>query len=138
VSLIPGNGKRYFSSPVFRPALCLTQPPIQRATEALLPGVKLPGHQAHHIYPCNANVNNTWSYTSTPPCAFMASCLKREHSSFTFSGKLFSLSSSVTHRMSPPSAPYLRGTGDVACSFRYESKYYTNTLFNDRCDSNST
>jgi hypothetical protein len=48
-----------------RPALGPTQPPIQRITGALSPGVKELGRETHHSHPASAHVKNAWSYTST-------------------------------------------------------------------------
>jgi hypothetical protein len=49
-----------------------TQPPIQWVPGALSLGVKRPGHEAHHSSPSTTEVNNAWSYTSTPQYVFMA------------------------------------------------------------------
>jgi hypothetical protein len=49
--LIRGRGKKYFSSPVSRPAPGPTQSPIQ-----LLPGVKRPGREADHSLASPAEV----------------------------------------------------------------------------------
>jgi hypothetical protein len=46
-----------------RPALELTQPPIQWAPS---PGVKWPGHEPEQSPPSSAELTNEWSYTSTP------------------------------------------------------------------------
>jgi hypothetical protein len=40
--------------------------------EALSQGIKQPRHEADHSPPSGAKVKNVWSYTSTPPCVFMA------------------------------------------------------------------
>jgi len=45
-----------------------TQPPIQWVTGALSPGVNRTGGEADHSPPSSAEVNNSWSYTSTPTC----------------------------------------------------------------------
>jgi hypothetical protein len=50
-----------------RPALAPIQPPIQWIPGAFSLGVKLPGREADHSTPYSAEVNNTWSYTSTHP-----------------------------------------------------------------------
>jgi hypothetical protein len=42
-----------------RPALGLTQPPIQRLQAALYLGVKRPDHEADHSPPFSAEVKNT-------------------------------------------------------------------------------
>jgi hypothetical protein len=49
-----------------------TQPPIQWVPGTLSPGVKQMGCEAHRSPPSSAKVKNEWSYTSTPPYAFMA------------------------------------------------------------------
>jgi hypothetical protein len=55
-----------------RPALGITQPPIQWVPGALSPRVKRLGHEADHSLPASAEVKKMWIYTSTPPYAFMA------------------------------------------------------------------
>jgi hypothetical protein len=50
-----------------RPALGLTQPPIQWVRGALFLGVKQPGREADRSPPPSAEVNNAWCYTSGPP-----------------------------------------------------------------------
>jgi len=57
------------------PALEPTQPPIQWISEALTAGVKRPVHEADHSPPSIAEVNNAWSYTSTPQYVFMVWCI---------------------------------------------------------------
>jgi hypothetical protein len=70
-----GRGKIFLFSTTPRPALRPTQPLIQWVPGALSPEVKRPGRKADHSPPSNAEVKNTWIYTSTPPYAFMALCL---------------------------------------------------------------
>jgi hypothetical protein len=41
-------------------------------TGALSPGVKRQGREADHSPPTSAEVKKMWTYTSTPPYAFMA------------------------------------------------------------------
>jgi hypothetical protein len=41
----------------------------------LFPGVKRPRREADHLLPTSAEVKKMWTYTSTPPCGFMACCL---------------------------------------------------------------
>jgi hypothetical protein len=53
-------------------------------TGALSPGVKRPGREADHLPLSNAEVKNTWSYTSTPPY-FIALCLIKQGDNFAFS-----------------------------------------------------
>jgi hypothetical protein len=52
---------------VSRTALEPIQPPIQWIPGALSLGVKRPGREAEHSPPSSVEVNNTWSYTFTPP-----------------------------------------------------------------------
>jgi len=37
-------------------------------------GVKRPGREADHSPPSSAEINNAWSYTSTPPTRLMVWC----------------------------------------------------------------
>jgi hypothetical protein len=46
-----------------RPALGLTQPPIQWVPGDLSLGVKLLGRETDHSPPSSAEVKNAWSYT---------------------------------------------------------------------------
>jgi hypothetical protein len=55
-------------------ALGPAQPPIQGVPGALSLGVKQLGCEADHLPSSSAKVKNEWSYTSTPPYAFMAWC----------------------------------------------------------------
>jgi hypothetical protein len=48
------------------------------------PGVKWPGREADHSPPTIAEIKKMWIYTSTPPYAFMASCLIKHRDNFTF------------------------------------------------------
>jgi hypothetical protein len=68
-------GSRIFFSTSSRPALGPTQPPIQWVPKTLSPGVKRTGCEADHSPPTSAERKNTWTYTSTPPYAFMVYCL---------------------------------------------------------------
>jgi hypothetical protein len=68
----PVTVKNFLFSPLSRPALGSTQPPIQRVLEDLSLGVKRPGREANHSPPASAEVKKMWLYTSTPPYAFMA------------------------------------------------------------------
>jgi hypothetical protein len=63
----PARAEIFFFTTVSRTALGPTQPPIQWVQGALSLGVKRPGREADHSPPSSAGVNNTWSYTSTPP-----------------------------------------------------------------------
>jgi hypothetical protein len=51
------------------------QPRVQREPGILSLGLKRPGREADHSRPASAEVKNLWTYTSTPPYAFMAQCL---------------------------------------------------------------
>jgi hypothetical protein len=50
-----------------RPALGLTQPPIQSIPAALPLRVKRPRREAYYSPASSTEVKNAWSYTSTPP-----------------------------------------------------------------------
>jgi hypothetical protein len=66
-----------------RPALVLTQSPIQWVPGALSLGIKEARHEVDHSSPSSAEVKNACSYTSTPQYAFMALCsVKKEHRVF--------------------------------------------------------
>jgi hypothetical protein len=71
---VPSSGgvKYFLFSTASRPDLGSTQPPSQRLTGALSPGVKRPGRDADHLPPVSAEVKKIWIYTSTPPYVFMA------------------------------------------------------------------
>jgi hypothetical protein len=68
----------------FRPALGSTRSPIQQEPGDLSPGVKWPGHEADNSTLSIAQVKNVWSYTSTPPYAFVAWYLVKHKGNFTF------------------------------------------------------
>jgi hypothetical protein len=53
---------------VSRPALWLTQPPIQWVRGTLSLGVKRPGCGADHSPPSSAEVKNEWSCSPSPIC----------------------------------------------------------------------
>jgi len=55
----------------FRPALGLTQPCFHWVVGPLTLGVKRPRGEADHSLPSSAEVNNVWSYTSTPQYVFI-------------------------------------------------------------------
>jgi hypothetical protein len=67
-----------------RTALGPTQPPLQWIPGALSLGVKRPGREADHSPPSSFEVNDAWSYTSTPQYVFMALCLVKHKDNFTF------------------------------------------------------
>jgi hypothetical protein len=62
------NLAQRLNTPTLRP----TQPPIQWVPVALSLGVKRPGREADHSFPCTAEVKDAWSYNFTPQCAFIA------------------------------------------------------------------
>jgi hypothetical protein len=68
----PGRVKNFLFFTSSRPALRSTKPPIHRVPEALSPGVKRLGREAHHSPPTTAEVKKIWIYIITPPYAFMA------------------------------------------------------------------
>jgi hypothetical protein len=51
---------------------------------ALSPRVKRPGREADYTPPSNAVVNNSWSYTSSPTCVFIAWWLIKHSDNFYF------------------------------------------------------
>jgi hypothetical protein len=55
---ITGRGKIFHFSTASRPVLGSTQPPIQRVSGALSPGVKRPGREAYNSLPFSAEVKN--------------------------------------------------------------------------------
>jgi hypothetical protein len=69
-----------------RPALRLTQIPVNWVTRALSPDVKWSGSEADHSPPSRTEVKNAWSYTSTLPYDFRAWCLVKHRDTFTFKG----------------------------------------------------
>jgi hypothetical protein len=66
------GGKIFLLSTAFRAAPEPTQPPIQRASSALSPGVKGPGLEANQSPPTSAELKNACIYTATPAYIFMA------------------------------------------------------------------
>jgi hypothetical protein len=68
----PGRVKNCLFSTASRPALGLTQPPIEWVPGTLSQGLKRPGLEADHSPPTSAEVKKTWIYTSIPTYAFMA------------------------------------------------------------------
>jgi hypothetical protein len=70
-----------------RTALGPTQPPLHWVLGALSLGIKGPGREADHSSPSSAEVNNAWSYTSTPPLRLhgvVLSLKKKHRDNFTF------------------------------------------------------
>jgi hypothetical protein len=58
-------------------------------TESSFSEVKRPGSEANHSPPCNAEVRNACSYTSTPQYAFMAWYLIKQIISLRCTGQLY-------------------------------------------------
>jgi hypothetical protein len=52
--------------------------------EGSFPGIKRPGREADHSPQSSAEVNNTWSYTSTHQYVFMAWLFVKQRDNFTF------------------------------------------------------
>jgi hypothetical protein len=67
-----GDREFFFYNTVSRTALGSTQTPIQWVPGALSLEVKRPGREGDHSLRSNAQVKNTWSYTSTPPYTITA------------------------------------------------------------------
>lgn len=65
------KGQTFFSSPMSRPVLRLTQPPVQQMLEAFSE-VKKPEHKLDYMPPLNAKVKNACSCTSIPLYIFTA------------------------------------------------------------------
>jgi hypothetical protein len=53
------------------------------ATRTLSLGVKWPGREADHAPPSSTEVNNAWSYTSTPPIRLHGGCLVKKSTGTT-------------------------------------------------------
>jgi len=54
------------------------------ATEIFSSGIKRPEREAGHLPPSSAEVKNAWSYTFTPPYAFIAWYLIKHGDNFNF------------------------------------------------------
>jgi hypothetical protein len=67
-----------------RPALGLTEPPIQWIQGYPSPAVKRPGREADHSPLSSAEVKNAWTCTSTPQYVFTVWCLVKHRDNFTF------------------------------------------------------
>jgi hypothetical protein len=63
-------------------ALGPTQTPIQWIPGGLIPGAKRPGRESDYSHLSNAEVKNTWSYTSSPQYVFMVWCLLKNKDNF--------------------------------------------------------
>jgi hypothetical protein len=81
---IPGGGLGIFPfDTVSRPALGLTQPPIQWVPGALSLGVYRPGREADHSPPSSAEVNECVDLYLHPQYVCMAWCLVKHRDNFT-------------------------------------------------------
>jgi hypothetical protein len=70
----------FFFTTVSRPALGLTNSPIQWGPEDLCVGIKLPEREGDHYPPSSAEVKNAWIHNTTSQYALMAWCsVKRKH-----------------------------------------------------------
>jgi hypothetical protein len=67
-----------------KPVLGAIQPPIQWVPGTFTLGVKRLGHEADKSSPSSSEVNNAWSYTSTPQYIFITWRLVRHRDNFTF------------------------------------------------------
>jgi hypothetical protein len=98
---------------VFRMALGLTQPPIQRVPGALSLGIMRPGRETDHSPPSSVEVKNAWNYTSTPQ--YVAWCLVKPSDNFTLlDGGEWSASrpGRFTPREEVPDSHWIRGRVD--------------------------
>jgi hypothetical protein len=71
----PGKDTFFLFPVASRQVMRPTQPPIQRVLEAVSPGVKPPGYEAHYSLPSCAEFKNDGAIPSLPPYVFMARCL---------------------------------------------------------------
>jgi hypothetical protein len=73
--LSPARVKNFLFPTLSRLALGPTQPPIKWVPGFLTAGVKRPGSESDNSPPTSAEIKKTWTYTFTPPYAFVAQCL---------------------------------------------------------------
>jgi hypothetical protein len=76
----------FLISAASRPALGLTQAPIQWVPGALTLGIKRPGRVAEQSPPSSAEVKNEWSYTSTLPVRLNGVVLNQARDTFSWCG----------------------------------------------------
>jgi hypothetical protein len=101
----------------FRPAVGPTQPPTQWVLGFFSPGVKRPGHEAHHSLPSTAEVKNAWSYTST---ACTSSWRDASLNIFmTYSVKHRDNSTFVFHALNIPNVVKVKSIRQLKYLFRY-------------------
>jgi hypothetical protein len=82
VILFPA-GTDVFSWPQSIPALATTQPPTQCVTLDLSLKAKRPELECDCFFPSNAEIQNSWSYITTPPYVLMTLCVMKHKRSFT-------------------------------------------------------
>ena len=78
----PNPTTDFLFSPSSRPAVCPSQPPIQREPGGSVPKLKRSERESDHSLSSHAKVNNVRSYTSTP-----AVCLQGIHEETIFTDK---------------------------------------------------
>jgi hypothetical protein len=61
-----------------------TLEPTQWVLGVLSLRIKRSGRDAYHSPPSGATVKNSWTYTSSPPCAFTGWCIIKNRDNFTF------------------------------------------------------
>jgi hypothetical protein len=103
-----------------RTALGPTQPPIQCLPGALSLCVKRPEREADYSPPSSAEVENAWSYTSTPQYVFMAWCLVKHRDNFTLfysTNRMLQVPEQFYSLLSSPTTQYkhLRNTQENVC-----------------------
>jgi len=64
----------------------------EMVTGGLFPGLKRQGREADHSRKCSAEVQNLWSYTSTPSYIFMAWYLVKHRDKFTLTYEVLKIS----------------------------------------------
>jgi hypothetical protein len=67
-----------------RPTVGPTQPAIQWIPGALTSWVKRPKREADHQYPYNSEVENAWSYISTPPILYVVMLIEAQDTSMAW------------------------------------------------------
>jgi hypothetical protein len=70
ITTIPGTGNRSLSSPSVQTAYGVHPAPFSIGAGVFY-GIQRSKHYSDDSLPYNAQIQNEWSYTSTPPCAFL-------------------------------------------------------------------